>query len=90
MLHGEIQGVTEQPKAAFCILEDAGAATSPTTSQQLWLSPRGSRVGSQGWFVMHSPESGMAQVPSLMLNPQEDSVPDAIPDDGLERTLLSR
>lgn len=46
MLHGEIQNATGQPEAVFCMLEDAGAATSPAASQQLLLSPRG-----PGWAL---------------------------------------
>lgn len=38
MLHGEIQSATGQPEAAFCMLEDAGAAASPAASHQLLLS----------------------------------------------------
>lgn len=46
MLHGEIQGATGQPEAAFWMLEDAGAATPPAASPQLLLSP-----GGPGWAL---------------------------------------
>lgn len=62
MLHGETQGATGQPEAAFLVLEYAGAATSPAVSPQLLLSP-----GDLGWALRGGSESGAAQAPLLVL-----------------------